>query len=284
MKKVLMECRNEAVAIQMRTHKLTNLINATVAKCNAKRPLSGLKHPIVAVSAPQLPVSPQQPQQNQGQPPQSPLLQRKQFKVLPRKNNNVTAKGNIVCRVPVFPISRLQILKQLEIDLSKKEFSEYVFQKLYNVNNKSDIDKPSILLNNTLNSIIDPKLMGQFQYDDSTDMSDGNECEYFKSLQRVRVLYGKLVNALSNTIFAKSVDMVALEKFVKNKISSHRNEYLTTMERLKSSKMPVADTVNATQTIKMEKLEPEDIKPVIENNLRWLSEDEDVPMHYSEDG
>jgi len=280
MKKVLMECRKEAVAIQMRTHKLTNLINATVAKCNAKRPLSGLKHPIVTVSTPQLPVSPQQPQQIPGQ---SSLLQRKQFKVLPRKNSNVTAKGNIVCRVPVFPISRLQILKQLEIDLSKKEFSEYVFQKLYNVNNKSDIDKPSVLLNNTLNSIIDSKLMGQFQYDESLDMNEGSESESFKSLQRVRVLYGKLVNALSNTIFSKSVDMVALEKFVKNKISSHRTEYLATMERLKSSKMSVADSVNTIPTIKMEKLEPEDdIK--LENNLRWLSEDEDVPMHYSEDG
>ncbi|CAG9800661.1 unnamed protein product [Chironomus riparius] len=291
MKKVLMECRKEAVAIQMRTHKLTNLINATVAKCNSKRPLSGLKQPIVAVSAPQLLISPQQSQQIQAQqhqmqspPTQSGLMQRKQFKVLPRKGNNVTAKGNIVCRVPIFPISRLPIIKQLELDLSKKEFSEYVFQKLYNVNNKSDIDKPSILLNNTLNSIIDPKLMGQFQYEVPPDSNESSECEYFKSLQRVRVLYGKLVNSLSNTIFAKSVDMVALEKFVKNKISAHRNEYLATLERLKSTKMPVDNKVNSFEpTIKMEKLEPDDIKPIIENNFRWLSEDEDVPM-YSEDG
>lgn len=271
MKKMLIECRREAVAVQMRTHKLTNLINATLSKCNVKRPTLKLNH--MLQSKPTL------------IPQQSPVIPQKQFQVIPRKSHNIANKGNVVCRVPVFPITRLGILKQLEIDLSKKEFSEYVFQKLYAVNNKADIEKPSVLLNNTLNSIIDPKLMGLFQYEESPEPTNHSECEYFKSLQRVRVLYGKLVNALSNTIFTKSVDMVALEKFVKNKISSHRNEYLASLERLKKT----VDTLKTDEappvTVKTEKEDVDDKCVNFEKSqFRWVEEnDEDDPMHMEQD-
>lgn len=276
MKKLLLECRREVVSIQMRTHKLTNLINTTVAKCNAaKRPV--IKQPVHHIISQPIPISPQQQQFHT-----TSMLQKKTLKIVPKKNHNITSKGNIVCRVPVFPITRIQILKQLEVDLSKKEFSEYVFQKLYNVNNKPDIDKPSVLLNNTLNSILDQKLMGLFQYDESGDNNKGGECEYFKSLQRIRVLYGKLVNALSNTIFAKSVDMVALEKFVKNKISSHRNEHLVKMDKIKAAKMAEIKSESQDAPIKTEKVDNDDkCVNIDESNLQWINEDE--PMNTEED-
>lgn len=118
--------------------------------------------------------------------------------------------------------------------------------------------------------------MGLFSYEESLDSND-TEAEFFKSLQRIRVLYGKLVNALSNNIFTKSVDMVALEKFVKNKISSHRSEYLANQERLNKSKAAEISTA----TIKTEQLDTDDKCINVEDSqLRWLDDDE--PMHTAE--
>lgn len=231
MKKLLISARRETVDIQLRLHKVTNQINLILAKGNVTRPMLSSK-------APQNAQHMSSSQTTQPLPQQSiSISQGGQVTIRNTKSSIHTA------RVPIFPITKVPILEQLESDLSKREISEYVFKKLFILNDKAGVDKPTILLTNVLESMIDPQLLSQYHWAPQENEIVGInaiDINFFAKLQRVRIFFAKLVNSLANKIFSKPIDKRAIEAFIRIQIKQYR-------EFIEKSKLKEVTKINNFQ-------------------------------------
>ncbi|KAG5678421.1 hypothetical protein PVAND_008095 [Polypedilum vanderplanki] len=228
MRKILLESRREVVQVQLKMHKLTNQINMVLAKCNTARPISLQKN----------------------------IQQTQHSSTTSSQQNTSISNANVkrtTARIPIFPITKMSILEQFEIDLSKREISEYVFNKLFVLNDKSDIDRPTTLLSTVLESIIDPHLLSQLQWTPPDDESyRGNleeiDVNYFSHLEKVKVFYAKLVNSLANKNFKRPIDKTSIDEFLRVQIEQYK-EFLNPDPLLphNGSRLEVAENNNMTE-------------------------------------
>lgn len=77
--------------------------------------------------------------------------------------------------------------------------------------------KPGELLSYALNSVIDPELLGQFEWESTPDSDNTNKFA-FKSFHRFRTFFMRIVNAMSKERFSRNMDQNAVEQFIQAKI------------------------------------------------------------------
>lgn len=211
LKTMLLECRRECGQIQLKMRKWTLNINEALNRVSTfgigARPLSISKP---ATIKPYYPPPQQQQQSSPGPVPSgSKLVAKKSTAHLP---------SDIPFITPAFPIQRLDVFQQFEIDLKNREYFEFVFQKIFNQNSKAQMMKPLSLMSTALEAIVSLKLFASFIWDQSCPHPINVKPIYFRTFVRFKMLYGRLVNNLSNLVYGKNVDFRSVEQFLRSKL------------------------------------------------------------------
>jgi hypothetical protein len=263
MKRMLLDMRRDATQIQMRMHKITNQINSFLSKSSFAKPISSAAlEPIEKVVKVGTQLCPKPPVTT-GIIKQSPIV------------------------LPSFPVKRPDVLKQLESDLRNRQFFDHVYSKLLAINKVKEISGPVSMLLNVLDSIIDPILLAQIKWDDTTYTEKTFSMEgpiQFKLYVRTRSLFHRIANCLTNLKFGKNVDSNAVENFLKRKVTEKKDprRFQTNPELTKKIvaghpqvKIVKLSNINIDNDEKNSNDDAKSENGSNEGKLEWLGEEDD---------
>lgn len=149
--------------------------------------------------------------------PTDNTLKRKSVSPPPVQETPEPKKVKRTIRMPKFPIHLVESLSSFEKDLNTPEFYEFVFQRLQaHLKSRNDITQDN-LFDAVLSSMINVDILGEISYDQKTNsLASYQLC--FKSLEKFRDLYSRLLNAFSKPKFGKVIEMKEIEDFLQRKI------------------------------------------------------------------